>query len=87
MKRAEMTPLYQSPNGDSWFLARDPATGLAFVRHQANAPSGGQVTDIEIGAFLSGPQNPERVALLRLIGSFILDKHGANTGDEIAIAS
>ena len=33
--RAEMTSLYQSPNGDSWFLARDPATGLAFVRHQA----------------------------------------------------
>ena len=58
MKRAEMTPLYQSANGDSWFLARDPATGLAFVRHQANTPSGGQVTDIEIGAFLSGHEIP-----------------------------
>ena len=68
-----MTPLYKSPNGDSWFLARDPATGLAFVRHQANAPSGGQVTDIEIGAFLSGPRNPEHEALLRLIGTSILD--------------
>jgi len=55
-----MTPLYRSPNGDSWFLARDPETGLAFVRHQANTPSGGQVTDIEMNAFLSGPQNPER---------------------------
>jgi hypothetical protein len=35
-----------SPNRDSWFLARDPETGLAFVRHEANAPSGGQVTEI-----------------------------------------
>src|SRR6202035_1863777 len=82
MKRAEMTPLYQSPNGDSWFLARDPATGLAFVRHQANAPSGGQVTNIELGAFLSGPRNPEHEALLRLIGSLILDPRGAEVGDE-----
>ena len=45
--RAEMRPLYRSPNGDSWFLARDPATGTAFVRHQANAPAGARVTDIE----------------------------------------
>jgi hypothetical protein len=51
MQPADMTPLYRSPNGDSWFLARDPATGLAVVRHQANAPSGGRVTDIEVGAF------------------------------------
>ena len=63
--------LYRSPNGDAWFLARDPVTGLAFVRHEANKPSGGQVTDIEIGAFLSGPRNPEQEALLRVIVSFI----------------
>src|SRR5690348_7695941 len=47
-QRAETRQLYRSPNGDSWFLARDPETGSAFVRHQANAPSGGQVTDIEL---------------------------------------
>jgi hypothetical protein len=74
---AEMTPLYRSPNGDTWFLARDPETGSAFVRHQANTPSGGQVTDTELGAFLSGPRNPEHEALLRLIGASILDPHGA----------
>src|SRR5712675_49046 len=51
-QRADARQLYRSPNGDTWFLARDPATGSAFVRHQANAPSGGQVTDIELGAFL-----------------------------------
>jgi hypothetical protein len=32
--------LYRSPNGDSGFLARNPTTGLAFIRHQANASSG-----------------------------------------------
>jgi hypothetical protein len=76
-----MRELYGSPNGDSWFLTRDPATGLAFVRHQANTPSGGQVTDIEIGAFLNGPRSPEREALLSLIGTSILDPHatGADT--------
>jgi hypothetical protein len=81
---AETRQLYRSPNGDSWFLARDPATGTAFVRHQANAPSGGQVTDMEISAFLSGPRNPEHEALLRLIGASILDPHGAEADDEPA---
>jgi hypothetical protein len=26
-----MEQLYRSPNGDTWFLARDPMTGSAFV--------------------------------------------------------
>jgi hypothetical protein len=81
MKRAEMRPLYISPNGDAWFLARDPETGLALVRHMANAASGEQVTDIELGAFLSGPQNPEREALLRMIGSFIYGGGGSKSDD------
>jgi hypothetical protein len=73
-----------SANGDTWCLARDPATGKAFVRHQANAPSGGQVTDIGLGAFLSGPRNPEYEALLRLISLSILDPRGAEADDEPA---
>ena len=81
-QRAEMRQLYRSPNGDTWFLARDPATGAAFIRHQANAPSGGQVTDMEISAFLSGPRNPEHEALLRLIGASILDPRGAEADGE-----
>ena len=39
------------------------------------------MTDIELGAFLSGPQNPEREALLRLIGASILDPQGAKAED------
>ena len=81
-QRAETTQLYRSPNGDTWFLARDPATGSAVVRHQANAPSGGHVTDIELGAFLSGAGSPEHEALLRLIGASIFNPRGAEADDE-----
>jgi hypothetical protein len=64
----ERIELYSSPNGDRWFLGRDPATGDVFVRHEPNAPSGGEPTHIDIGAFLSrGPRNPEHKALLHLI--------------------
>ena len=80
--RPDARQLYRSPNGDTWFLARDPETGSAFVRHQANAPSGGQVTDIDLGAFLSGPGSPEHEALLRLIGASILNPRGAGADDE-----
>ena len=45
-------------------------------------PSGGQVTDIEIGAFLSGPRNPEHEALLRVIGNSIINPYGADTRDD-----
>jgi hypothetical protein len=69
---AEKRELYRSPNGDRWFLAHAPEMGTLFVRHEANVPSGGQVTDIDIGAFLSeDPRNPEHQALLHLIGRLI----------------
>jgi hypothetical protein len=68
----ETRELYSSPNGDRWFLGRDPAMGRVFVRHEANAPSGGQSTDIDIGTFLNrGPRNPEHQALLHLIGTLV----------------
>jgi hypothetical protein len=77
-----MEQLYRSPNGDTWFLARNPTTGLAFVRHQANTASGGRVADIEIGAFLDGPPHPEQEALLRVIGASIVDPQGTAVEDE-----
>jgi hypothetical protein len=80
----EMEQLYRSPSGDIWFLARDPMTGLAFVRHQANAASGGQVTDIEIGDFLSGPLHPEQEALLRVIGASMVDPQGTAEDEQPA---
>jgi hypothetical protein len=64
--------IYLSPNGDRWLLARDPDTGRVFVRHAPNLPSGGQVADIEIGAFLIAAGNgPEKQELLRLIGTLV----------------
>jgi hypothetical protein len=81
-----MEQLYRSPNGDTWFLARDPATGLGTVRHQANASSGCQVTDLEIGTFLSGPPHPEQAALLRVIGASIIDPRGTAVEDQLPAA-
>jgi hypothetical protein len=61
--------LYRSPNGDRWLLIRDDAARV-FVRHEANLPSGGTMTDLEIAEFLSqGGLGPEKQELLRLIGS------------------
>ena len=68
----ETRRLYRSANGDSWHLARETAPGRVFIRHEANKPSGGQVTEIEIGDFLtSGGHGPERAELLRLIGTLV----------------
>jgi hypothetical protein len=62
--------IYSSPNGDRWYLVHDPAADQTFIRHEANIPSGGQITRIGIGDFLAhGNHGPEQQALLRLIGT------------------
>jgi hypothetical protein len=64
--------LYRSPNGDSWFLGRDPSNGLAIVIHQPNGPSGAHISYIELAQFLAGPaKGPEHQALLRLIATLV----------------
>ena len=63
--------LYRSPNGDTWFLGREPENGHAFIIHQPNAPSGGRLSHIELGAFLREGAGPEQQALLRLIGTLV----------------
>jgi hypothetical protein len=63
--------LYRSPNGDTWFLGREPANGHAFVIHQPNAPSGGRLSHTDLGAFLREGAGPEQQALLRLIGTLV----------------
>ena len=66
---------YRSPNGEpwlGWLLARDPANGRMFVRHEPDLPSGGQVANVEIGAFLIAARTgPEKQELLRLIGTLV----------------
>jgi hypothetical protein len=64
--------IYHSANGDRWLLAVDSDTDRVFVRHEPNLPSGGQVADIELGAFLIGAgSGPEKQELLRLIGTLV----------------
>jgi hypothetical protein len=41
-----------------------------------------QVTDLEIGDFLSGPPHREQEALLRVIGASIVDPQGTAVEDE-----
>lgn len=70
--------LYRSPNGDRWLLAREPASGRAFIRHEANLPSGGKVSEIEIGAFLRAEEfGPEQQALMRLIATLVEEEPDA----------
>lgn len=64
--------LYRSPAGDTWFLAREPADGSAFVLHQPNGLSGGRLSPIDLATFLSAKTiGPEHKALLRLIGTLV----------------
>jgi hypothetical protein len=65
--------LYSSSNGDRWYLVSEPAGGV-FVRHEANLASGGHVTHLEIGDFLSIGRGPEQQELLRLIGTLAEDQ-------------
>lgn len=60
--------IYESSNGDSWSLVRDPAIGTRAVMHRPNPQSGGQVSFIEVEKFLSdGANGPEHQALRRLM--------------------
>ena len=64
--------LYVSENGDCWSLRRNSESGHLVIRHRANLPSGGLVSDIGLGEFLiQGGLGPEKQELLRLIGSLI----------------
>lgn len=68
--------LYASPNGDRWYLARYPESARVFVQHEPSRASGGRVSQIEIGAFLSqASHGPEHQALQRLIGTLVPDHH------------
>lgn len=72
------TEFAASSNGDRWLLGRDRDSGVAHVVHQANEPSGGMRTRIEIIDFLSqGRMAPEHYALLVLIGTLVHEAAGS----------
>jgi hypothetical protein len=50
----ESAALQESFNSSGSVVSRpDPDSGSVFIEHRANLPSGGHVTEIEIGAFPS----------------------------------
>jgi hypothetical protein len=52
MNATQTRELYSSPNGDRWYLCKDRSDRV-FVLHQANIPSGGQISQVELHDFLS----------------------------------
>jgi len=66
--------LYESANGDVWWLVRHPQSGVPIVEHEPNVSSGGRTSRTEIGQFLrAGANGPEHQALLQLIGTLVGD--------------
>ena len=78
--------IYRSQNGDIWQLIRDTVTGRVLVRHQANPPSGGHVTEVEVEEFLSrGGSGPEYAATRKLLATSVGEAGGsAGVGGRIA---
>jgi hypothetical protein len=65
---AENKLVYESSNGDSWWLTRHPVTGEQVVIHRPNPQSGGQASTVAAERFLStGADGPEYQALKRLM--------------------
>ena len=72
------TPIYQGTRDDRWFLCVGDDPTDVFVYHEPNGPSGGEPSRIELLAFLaSGDGSPERLGLLRMIGSLVELAHAA----------
>jgi hypothetical protein len=66
MSLTQQRKIYQSENGDSWWLCR--SEDGVFVSHHANPASGGTVTKIDLAQFLMGRNAPEKQALVTMIG-------------------
>ena len=63
--------LYRSPEGEAWFLGRDPSSGLAVVIHETGRPSGESAVVIDLRTFFADAPGPEQQALLRLIATLV----------------
>jgi hypothetical protein len=72
--------LYESSNGDSWYLCRGRG-GKLVVLHEPNRASGGTPSQIDVGTFLTeGNNGPEHQALRQLIGELVDPEHLPKTG-------
>jgi hypothetical protein len=67
--------IYSSPNGDTWLLGRDAASGKMVVRHEPNPSSGGQASERGLDAFLMmDGAGPEFTALRAMLTGKIGDR-------------
>src|SRR5947209_2841253 len=73
--------LYDSPNGDRWFLKRD-VSGKLFVSHHPNIASGGLASEVEVETFLArSGRGPEHQALVEALSR--LQALNSAEGDQI----
>jgi hypothetical protein len=64
--------IHKSSNGDAWYLAQDPATGLRAIKHVSNPESGGHISHLEFESFLADEANgPEHQALRHLMNASV----------------
>jgi hypothetical protein len=64
--------IYESPNGDAWYLIRIRRTEAVFVRHEPNGASASKARLMPVGEFLNqDTKGPEHHEMLRLIGTLI----------------
>lgn len=71
---------YKSSNGDAWTLVK--IGERVCVRHSANVPSGGAITDAEVADFLkAGGMGAEKQALLDLIGTLVIPSDDSDRDD------
>lgn len=60
--------IHKKGNGDAWYLAEDPATGMDVIKHVSNAQSGGRISHSDVQSFLAGGADvPEHQALRTLL--------------------
>ena len=73
--------IYRSQNGDAWLLLRKLPDGRIVLRHEANAASGGDVTDLSVEEFLAidGPGMEHRAVRQLLAELARRDRPGAPT--------
>jgi hypothetical protein len=59
--------IYESNNGDTWYLVEDQATGLPVVKHIASPQAGGHISQLGVESFLLSGDGPVHLALRHLL--------------------
>lgn len=65
--------MYESSNGDRWFLGREDGEPSVFIRHEPNASSGGRPANFGLLEFMAQQQGPQHEALLQLLSRLVAD--------------